>query len=198
MSQRIHRFASSTLLVEALCERIAMLSRHCIDQQGYFCIVLAGGTTPLHLYQKLRYLPSDWQRWYIYFGDERYLPVGNPDRNDSMAAAAWLDHVAIPSSQIYRVPRSDNINTAAADYASVLAQAPGFDLVLLGLGEDGHTASLFPDDARATNSAALAIAVTNAPKPPLLRISMSPKCLSGAAAVWFIVTGDHKRQALEA
>ncbi len=136
--------------------------------------------------------------WHIYFGDERYLPAGDPDRNDSMAATAWLDHVAIPAAQIHRVPTGDNVTAAAASYASVLQQAPGFDLVLLGLGEDGHTASLFPGDIAARNSAELAIAVTNAPKPPPQRVSMSPQCLSMAAAVWFIVTGDSKRQALQA
>ncbi len=111
---------------------------------------------------------------------------------------AWLDHVAIPAAQIHRVPTDDSVTTAAASYASVLQQAPGFDLVLLGLGEDGHTASLFPGDIAACNSAELAIAVTNAPKPPPQRVSMSPQCLSMAAAVWFIVTGDSKRQALQA
>lgn len=198
MQQRLHQFANNTLLVQALCERIATLAGHCIDQRGYFSIVLAGGTTPRQFYQQLCHLSTDWQCWHIYFGDERYLPAGDPERNDSMALEAWLDHVAIPSSQIHRIPESDNVDTAAALYASVLAQAPGFDLVLLGLGEDGHTASLFPDDTQAANSTELAIAVTHAPKAPKQRVTMSPKCLSMATAVWFIVTGSSKRQALNA
>jgi 6-phosphogluconolactonase len=197
MLPRIHPFANKALLVDALCQRIATLSGYCLEQRGYFSIVLAGGTTPRELYQQLRHLPTDWQRWHIYFSDERYLPAGDPARNDSMVAAAWLDHVAIPSTQIHRVPTGDNVTTAAASYASVLQLAPGFDLALLGMGEDGHTASLFPGDIAARNSARLAVAVTNAPKPPLQRVSMSPKCLSMAAAVWFIVTGNSKRQALQ-
>ncbi len=198
MPPRIHYFATSVLLVDALSSRIATLAKSCLEQRGYFSIVLAGGTTPRELYRQLRHLSTDWQCWHIYFGDERYLPAGDPDRNDSMAATAWLDHVAIPAAQIHRVSTGDSVNTAAAAYASVLQQAPGFDLALLGLGEDGHTASLFPGDRSAHNSAELAVAVTNAPKPPSQRVSMSPACLSMAAAVWFIVTGDSKRPALQA
>jgi 6-phosphogluconolactonase len=198
MQQRLHQFANNTVLVHALCERIVTLARHCIDQRGYFSTILAGGTTPRPLYQQLRHLSTDWQRWHIYFSDERYLSAGHPERNDSMALEAWLDHVAIPSSQIHRVPEHDNVDAAAALYASVLAQAPGFDLALLGLGEDGHTASLFPGDTQAANSTALAIAVTHAPKAPQQRVTMSPKSLSMATAVWFIVTGSSKRQALDA
>jgi 6-phosphogluconolactonase len=198
MQPRIHYFANRVLLVEALCARIATLARSCLEQRGYFSIVLAGGATPRALYRQLRHLATDWQRWHIYFGDERFLPAGDPDRNDSMAAATWLDHVAIPAAQIHRVPTGDSVSTAAAAYASVLQQAPGFDLALLGLGEDGHTASLFPGDMSAHNSAQLAVAVTNAPKPPPQRVSMSPACLSMATAVWFIVTGDSKRPALQA
>jgi len=198
MPPRIHYFGNSVLLVDALYERIAALAKSCLEHQGYFSIVLAGGTTPLQLYQQLRHLQTDWRGWHIYFGDERYLPTGDPTRNDSMAASAWLDHVAIPLAQIHRIPTDHNVNAAAASYAAVLQQAPGFDLALLGLGEDGHTASLFPGDITACNSAELAIAVSNAPKPPPQRVSMSPGCLSLADAVWFIVTGDSKRQALQA
>jgi 6-phosphogluconolactonase len=198
VSKRIHQFATSDDLVDALSSRLAALATQCLDRHGYFSIVLAGGTTPRQLYERLRYIVTDWQRWHIYFGDERCLPDGHPERNDSMAATAWLDHVAIPPTQIYRVPVCDTVHMAAAAYAAILQQAPGFDLALLGLGEDGHTASLFPGDPEACNSSELAIAVTDAPKPPPERVSMSAKCLGMAAAVWFLVTGSAKQPALEA
>ena len=102
MLPRVHPFDTAALLVDALCARIARLAAQCCDERGYFTIVLAGGSTPRELYQQLRHLVADWQCWHIYFGDERCLPAGHPDRNDSMAAVAWLDHVAIPPPHIHR------------------------------------------------------------------------------------------------
>jgi len=185
------------LLVDALCTRIGELAAQCCARHGRFTLVLAGGTTPQLLYRQLRRLDTDWRCWHIYFGDDRYLPAGDPQRNDSMAAAAWLDHVAIPPAQVHGVPYGGDVHAAAASYAATLAQSPGFDLVLLGLGEDGHTASLFPGDTRAIASAELAVAVTDAPKPPPQRVSLSPRCINRAAAVWFIVTGEAKRRAVQ-
>jgi 6-phosphogluconolactonase len=195
---RLHKFVTDDLLVAALCERIATLANHCINQTGQFTIVLAGGTTPGALYRQLRSIVTDWQCWHIYFGDERWLPAGDAERNDTMAATAWLEHVAIPRVQIHSVPVEENVYAAAAAYAVALEKTAGSDLTLLGLGEDGHTASLFPGDSLAANSTDLAVAITNAPKPPAQRISMSPRYLGKSKAVWFIVTGEGKRQALEA
>ena len=185
------------MLLETLVTQIAALAKSCIEQHNYFSIVLAGGTTPRELYRQLRHIPTDWQRWHIYFGDERFLPPGDPQRNDTMATGIWLDHVAIPVAQIHRVPHGDSVIAAATTYASVLQRAAGFDLALLGLGEDGHTASLFPGNQAGSESRQWAIAVTDAPKSPRQRVSMSPACLGEATAVWFIVTGASKRQALQ-
>jgi 6-phosphogluconolactonase len=198
MPPRIHRFVSNDLLIKELCARIAILANECLDKHGYFSVILAGGETPRELYRQLRHIATDWQHWHIYFGDERFLKIGDFERNDTMAKAAWLDYVAIPRAQIHAVPVRDNVNTAAADYAAILQQAPGFDLALLGLGEDGHTASLFPGDVPPDNATALAIAVTHAPKLPARRVSMSPQCLSLSSAVWFVVSGSNKRKILEA
>ena len=198
MPPRIHRFVSNDLLIKELCERIAILANECLDRHGYFSVILAGGETPRELYRHLRHIATDWQHWHIYFGDERFLPGGHFERNDTMATTAWLDYVAIPRAQIHAVPVRGNVNTAAADYAAILQQAPGFDLALLGLGEDGHTASLFPGDVPPDNATALAIAVTHAPKLPARRVSMSPQCLSLSSAVWFVVSGSNKRKILEA
>jgi 6-phosphogluconolactonase len=197
MRPRIHCFHSQALLVDALRTRIATLAAQCCADKGRFRIVLSGGTTPQVLYQRLRTLNTDWSCWHIYFGDERYLPIGDPQRNDTMAAAAWLDHVDLPAVHIHTVPYLPQIQAAAAAYSAELAQVQGFDLVLLGLGEDGHTASLFPGDACAAGTTELALAVINAPKPPPQRVSMSARSLSNATAVWCIVTGDSKRSALQ-
>lgn len=197
---RLHGYADSTSLADDLAPRIAVLANSCIESHGCFTMVLAGGTTPRQLYTRLPQIATDWRRWQLYFGDERCLPRGHPDRNDTMAAAAWLDHVAIPADQIHRVPARDNAVAAAAAYSAVLTPAPRFDLVILGLGEDGHTASLFPGTSQSEKTARTtpALAITDAPKPPAQRVSMSPQRLSDAGAVWFLVTGEAKRPALDA
>jgi 6-phosphogluconolactonase len=196
MQPRLHYFASSELLAHQVAMHIVDLANRCIAHTGRFSIVLAGGTTPQQIYQRLRQAQTDWQHWHIYFGDERILPRNHPERNDHMAATAWLEHVPIPATQIHTVPVADNANRAAAAYAIIVRAAAGFDLVLLGLGEDGHTASLFPGGIANTDDAALTVAVDNAPKWPAQRVSMSPGCLSRGAAVWFLVTGEGKRHAL--
>jgi len=198
MPPRVHCFASGALLLDALYAGIDAMAGQCLAQRGRFSIILAGGNTPRALYQRLRLLATDWRCWHVYFGDERCLRAGHPERNDTMASAAWLDHVAIPASQVHRVPAGEDAIAAASAYAEVLACAPGFDLALLGLGEDGHTASLFPGDARLGAATELAIGVIDAPKPPPQRVSMSAACLGTAGAVWFVVSGEAKRPALQA
>ena len=198
MPPRLYRFVSNDILIKELCARITILASECLDKHGYFSIILAGGETPRELYRQLRHIATDWQHWHIYFGDERFLPLGDAGRNDTMASTVWLNYVAIPRAHIHGGPVSDDVKTAAAEYAAILQKAPGFDLALLGLGEDGHTASLFPGNVPRSRPAALAIAVTDAPKLPAQRVSMSPGCLSLSSAVWFIVSGSNKRKMLEA
>lgn len=167
-----------------------------IAARGAFHIVLAGGRTPEAIYTQLRTLTTDWRAWSIYFGDERCLPSGDSERNDSMARASWLDHVAVPAEQIYSIAAQLGSTRAAESYNSTLAAVGDFDMVLLGLGEDGHTASLFPGDSAALRASAAAIAVHNAPKPPAERVSMSSRRLSRARSVLFLVSGEGKRVAL--
>lgn len=194
---RLHYFSSGTGLTEHLASATRALSQRAIATRGRFDIVLAGGSTPRALYQALRHIDTDWDSWHIYFGDERFLPPGHPQRNDTMADEAWLCHVPLPRQHIHRVPFADSAHTAAAAYGYLLSRLPDFDLVLLGLGEDGHTASLFPGQPPCPPGSA-AIAVEDAPKPPRQRISLCPQRLSAAAAVWFMVTGEGKREALDA
>jgi 6-phosphogluconolactonase len=194
---RLHQYADSSALTTDLCRRIDALSRQSIAGKGRFVVVLAGGTTPRQLYQRLRGLDSAWDRWHIYFGDERFLPRGHADRNDTMADAAWLTHVPIPPHQVHRLPAAASVESAANDYDKTLERAPGFDLVLLGLGEDGHTASLFPNDGTGIHSSRLAVAIYNAPKPPPRRVSLTAHCLGLGANVWFIVSGAGKKTALQ-
>lgn len=126
------------------CRLIGEAAQDAIRQRGEFRLVLAGGTTPRLAYERLAGTAQDWSKWQVFFGDERCLPADHADRNSRMAEAAWLERVAIPPAQIHAIAAEHGAARAAADYARTLNGRRPFDLVLLGMGEDGHTASLFP------------------------------------------------------
>lgn len=179
----------------AVAGRIAEAAVQAITARGAFHLVLAGGETPRRCYEKLRYLPVDWARVQIYFGDERCLPEGDARRNDTMARDALLAHVAIPPENIHTIPAELGAHDAAAAYAALLERVAPLDLVLLGIGEDGHTASLFPGNP-ATSSAAPVVPVFNAPKPPPERVSLGINTLNAARQKIFLVAGAGKQAAL--
>jgi 6-phosphogluconolactonase len=167
--------------------------------RGIFHLVLAGGGTPELLYRALAAQQQDWSRWQIWFGDERCLPRDHPQRNSRMASAAWLDRVDIPAANIHIIPAEHGALTAAKLYAEKLQNQGAFDLVLLGLGQDGHTASLFPGQTigSATDSPD-ALPVFDAPKPPPERVTLSARRLSDTRCVLFLIRGADKRVALNA
>lgn len=184
-------------LEQAAAAQVLDAARKAIAERGVFHIVLAGGTTPRRLYERLRQADADWPRWQVWFGDERCLPPEDAERNSLMARTAWLDHVSIPAANTHVIDGELGPAAAAADYAHELEGMGEFDLVLLGLGEDGHTASLFPGrDWRVAGGLPAAVPVFDAPKPPLERVSLSPQRLSAARRVFFLVTGTGKRQAV--
>ena len=143
--------------------------------------------------QALRELPIEWAHVQVYFGDERCLNTGDSERNDRMAQEALLDHVAIPAENIHRIAAQLGALQAAADYADVMPAR--LDLVLLGLGEDGHTASLFPGNPATTSEAAV-VAVFDAPKPPSERVSLGMSTLNAAREKLFLISGAGKREPL--
>jgi 6-phosphogluconolactonase len=194
-----HTFATAAALEQAAAQHILAAAERAIRQRGAFHLVLAGGTTPRRVYQSLRQARADWAGWHIYLGDERCLPVDHVERNRRMAGEAWLDHVGIPAAQIHDIPAELGADAAAQGYARRLVGVGEFDLVLLGLGEDGHTASLFPGhDWGVEAFAPDALAVFEAPKPPPERVSLSARRLSAAREVIFLVTGQGKRDAVQA
>lgn len=196
---RWHRIEHADAMAREAVARILESARAAIAARSKFTIVLAGGETPLRTYRLLRELHGDWSRWHVYYSDERCLPVTHPGRNSRAVGIAWLDHVAIPPENCHAIPAELGPEGGAAEYASVVADVDQFDLVLLGLGADGHTASLFPGhfDPDATNSRP-ALAVVDSPVPPPNRVTLSPGRLSRARAVIFLVDGTAKRAAIEA
>lgn len=189
--------ADAAALQREAFKRILDAANRAISRRGRFLIVLAGGNTPRELYRMLRTAQTRWERWQIHFGDERCLVVDDPDRNSHMAAEELLDHVPVPAENIHAIPAEIGASAGAREYTRQLRDIGYFDMVLLGLGEDGHTASLFPGHVEgvAANAPA-AVAVFDAPKPPAQRISLSAARLSRAREVMFLVTGESKRDAI--
>ncbi len=194
--ERWVRVADVLELRKVAYRRILDAAMRAIERHGRFLIVLAGGNTPRAVYRKLC-TGTDWSQWHVYFGDERCLPMGDAGRNDTMAAEAWLDQVPIPRDHVHAIPAELGATAAALAYADTLYGVGAFDLVLLGLGEDGHTASLFPGrDLGVKKSAPDVLAVFDAPKPPPQRVSLSAARLSRTRELLFLVEGESKREAV--
>lgn len=194
---RWHALPDAAALDSEAETRILTAAQTAIARRDRFDIVLAGGSTPRGAYRLLRTADTDWSRWHVWFGDERCVPSGTTERNSRMAGDAWLDHVPIPPNQVHAIPAERGPDVAARAYAERLRGVGPFDLVVLGLGADGHTASLFPGhDWGIAVDAPDVLAVFDAPKPPPQRVSLSATRLGRARAVLFLVDGEAKRDAL--
>lgn len=187
--------SAETVAAQA-AQRILQAASRAIAERGRFRIVLAGGRTPEAAYRLLVGADTDWSRWEIYFGDERCLPVNDAQRNSRMAADVLLDSVPVPAANIHPIAAELGAEAAARRYEPEVRAALPFDLVLLGIGEDGHTASLFPGHQHPADR--LVHAVHNAPKPPPDRVSLSAGALSASRQVLVLATGAGKRSAIQA
>lgn len=152
----------------------------------------------------------DWRALDVWWGDERFLQAGDPERNETQARAALLDDVPLDAARVHPMPPSDgpdgnDPDAAAQRYADALAAAarpedhaaaPSFDLLMLGVGPDGHIASLFPDRPAVYERERTVVAVRNSPKPPPTRLSLTLPTIQGAKDVWLVVAGDDKAKAV--
>jgi len=186
-------FADADALVAELSAALCAEAAAAIAARGAFHLVLAGGTTPLALYRALARQQAGDARWHVWYGDERCLPADHPERNSVAIEAAWLAASRIPPENRRPIPAEQGSHEAATVYARWLAGVADFDVVLLGMGEDGHTASLFPGH---NWDGADVLAVHDAPKPPSERVSLSAARLNRSQRVWFVITGAGKREAL--
>jgi 6-phosphogluconolactonase len=173
-------------------------------------IVLTGGTVGGATQRAIRDSPArntvDWSRVHFWWGDERFVPAGDADRNDVQAREALLDALPIPAENIHAFAASDEvagIDEAAAAYASELEaaapegkQLPRFDIMFLGVGPDGHVASLFPDRDGYRNVDKTVIGVRDAPKPPPNRLSLTLPAVNSADRIWMVLAGADKASAL--
>ncbi len=190
-------------LAEAAARQVAAAADEAIAARGVFHVALAGGRTPRALYRRLAGPPwrarIDWARWAVWFGDERCVPPDHPDSNYRMAAETLLDHVPLPRDRRHPIPCTLPPEAAAERYAEQLATHlphdagdwPRFDLVLLGLGTDGHTASLFPGTGAVTRDDATVLAVYVATL-DAWRVSLARPVLEAARRLLFLVSGPAK------
>ena len=179
-----------------------------LAEHGWFSVALSGGNTPRSVYALLAQEDKaslDWSRIHIFFGDERHVPPDHPDSNYRMANETLLSKVPIPQENIHRVRAESDPESAAKDYEEQLraeftlkpGDRPRFDLILLGLGDDGHTASLFPETA-ALNETARLVVPNWVEKLNTFRITLTLPVLNHAAEVLFIVSGAGKAEILKA
>ena len=208
----VHR--DGDLLAAATAARLVTALVDAQAARGYASLVLTGGRTGTAVLEHLRAMPArdavDWSRVDLYWGDERFLPSGHPDRNETQARAALLDHVPVDPARVRAMEPSDgkfgdDPDAAAEAYAAVLAAAarpeddvpvPSFDVLLLGVGEEGHVASIFPDSPAVHETERTVVAVRNCPKPPPTRISLTLPAIRAAQEVWLMTTGDSKAAAV--
>jgi 6-phosphogluconolactonase len=190
-----HVLDNADLVADAAYKEILTAAKSAIAERGKFKLVLAGGTTPEKIYRLLAQADTNWSLWFIYYGDERCLPTDHADRNSVMAEQAFLSKAAIPKNQIFTIPAQLSPEQAAIQYQQTVKTTLPFDLVLLGMGEDGHTASLFPGHRH--NEDELVHAVYNSPKPPPERISLSAKALGNTRGIIFLITGANKQEAVK-
>ena len=210
-TRAIEVLATAADLFHAAAEEFVRAARTAIGAQGRFTVALSGGSTPKALYSLLatNYAGFAWNRIFLFFGDERHVPPADPESNYRMVNESLLTKIAIPVENVFRVP-AENPDAAAAalEYEAQLrrlfeiksGEFPRFDLILLGLGPDGHTASLFPDSPALNEESRLVVANWVA-KFNTHRITFTFPVLNRAAEVMFLVSGADKadmvRQVLE-
>ena len=192
----------ASAVAAALISRLAALQE---STSGDVSIALTGGTIADKIYEQVAALDSsavDWTRVAFWWGDERYVPADSSDRNDRAVGLSLLDVVGVDPLKVHHMPASDEVHedvaAAAAAYAREVQEhgADGFDLVLLGVGPDGHVASLFPGFEQLHVEDQVAVPVTDSPKPPPERISLTFPALNRTREVWFLVSGEGKADAV--
>jgi 6-phosphogluconolactonase len=205
MMRDFRTYPNEQRLMRAAADEIVAVAQESIASRGRFSIALAGGSTPKSLYLLLAtpdYISRfQWDRVYVFWGDERCVPPEHVDSSYRMARETLLDHVPIPQENIHRIHGEDDPAKAALEYAQVLheffsnANSPRFDFILLGMGDDGHTASLFPGTA-ALHEQTRWVVENYVVSKQMWRITLSPFAINSAANVAFLVSGASKAERL--
>lgn len=195
------------VLADAAARRLAEFLRQAVAERGWCTIALSGGSTPRALYQRLARPPVrdeiDWSRIHLFWGDERVVPPDHPESNYRMTREAMLDHLPIPPDNVHRISTERGPDEAAEQYEAELrhvfgvhpGETPEFDLILLGIGADGHTASLFPHTAALAVSDRLVVA-NPVPQLGTTRVTLTAPVLQAARWVLVLAVGPDKAEAV--
>lgn len=196
----IQKFRDSDELSQAATKKFIELANQAIAERGRFLVSLSGGSTPMKLYERLANETLDWTRVHFFWGDERCVPVDDPGNTYGQTKKILFDK--IETTNIHRVTSELEPAQAAQAYAHTLSgfadapfDFPRFDLVLLGMGDDGHTASLFPGSPIDIETSTVAVTAHYQDR-PANRVSLTPKVFNQAREVWFLVTGAGKAETL--
>jgi 6-phosphogluconolactonase len=211
MSTSVHTYADTAALVAAAGERLAEEIVSLVDFRGRAMIVLTGGGTGIGILSKLADSDRiDWSKVHLFWGDDRYVPEDDDERNYKQAREALLDRIDIPAANVHAMPASDgefgdDLDAAALAYDHVLAAnaepgqpAPYFDVHLLGMGGEGHINSLFPRTPAVRETSRMVVGVSDSPKPPPRRITLTLPAIQRSREVWLIVSGAAKADAVAA
>lgn len=196
----IEQFRSIEELSQTASQRFSELANRAITERGRFLVALSGGGTPMKLYERLANEKTDWARVHFFWGDERCVPLGDPGNTYGQTKKTLFDKIG--TTHIHRIESELGPAAAAQAYARTLGgfadapfDFPCFDLVLLGLGDDGHTASLFPGSPAEMDTSTVAVTAHYQDR-PANRVSLTPKVFNQAREVWFLVTGAGKAETL--
>ncbi|KAJ3161376.1 6-phosphogluconolactonase [Geranomyces michiganensis] len=205
-SPELFKFVSSDEISHALNHFVAEASRAAIARSGRFAVTLSGGSLPKVLAKNLKDNKSiEWSKWHVFFADERCVALDHEDSNYLLAKQQLLDHVPIPSAQVYTINPAlvGDHKAAAKDYEAQIKKffggsggLPSFDLNLLGIGPDGHCCSLFPGHRLLEVKDAWVTSLDDSPKPPPSRITLTYPVVNNADTNLFVVTGDGKADAV--
>jgi len=207
MHTGVHIAQTSDHLSKDLAEYIANTSHKFISSKGKFTVAVSGGSLPSILGKFLLQEPFkskiEWSKWQVFFADERVVPLDDPESNYRVCAQFLFSKVTIPDNHIHKIDPSMPLEEVAISYQKCIEQVcdiengfPSFDLILLGMGPDGHTASLFPNHALLSENKAWVTYISNSPKPPPKRITLTLPVLNNAKQVAFVCTGEPKKDAL--
>lgn len=200
-NHQLQIFKDSVALSDYAANAFIEIANHAIAQRGRFLVALSGGSTPMRLYDLLGNQfqnNMDWEHAHFFWGDERCVPVNDAENSYNQAKHIFLDKVKVPAENIHRIQSDLKPAEAATDYASTLKVFsepplawPRFDLVLLGMGEDGHTASLFPGSPVNVDSPTLAV-TANYQDRPANRVTLTQNVFNDARNIFFLISGINK------